>query len=178
MMITFLDMDGVLVDFRKGAANLHGMDVEEITNEMDYDFWRAWGMSDEDFWHPLSNVDAWRYLPKLPWADELYTTCASLGKVFFSTAPNQSPYSSAGKLFWLSDFLGRMIGPKEYFLGLSKEYLAAPDRLLIDDKMDNCKEWLKAGGAALLWPAPWNSSRDYSSKMAMQRIKDIHRRIG
>jgi len=37
-----------------------------------------------------------------------------------------------------------------------KEKLAAPCRLLIDDRSENVKAFRDAGGSAILVPRPWN----------------------
>jgi hypothetical protein len=41
---------------------------------------------------------------------------------------------------------------------------------LIDDSSDNCKEFVAAGGRALLYPQPWNSKNVLPEKQKNEMI--------
>ena len=172
MMIVFLDMDGVLVNFCKAAFEVHGR-VWTPDQPLKYDFWHEWGLCNDDFWKKCSSVAFWTDLEKTAHSRRLYMVCEKYAdQVFFSSAPCVSEASAMGKLLWLSIFLMRTVQPSEYFLGAAKRMLAGPGRLLVDDRPEHVNEWEKLGGDAILWPAPTNRSH-YTRENALEAVEAI-----
>lgn len=66
-----------------------------------------------------------------------------------------------------------------------KFFLAAPDRLLIDDNDGNVDKWRSAGGKAILFPQIWNANHEWRhspmiyvgmelAKMQVNVIEETH----
>ena len=155
-----LDMDGVLVNFCKGAYEAHGRQWDESLPTM-FDFFEEWGMTADEFWAPINELGAewWAELPLFPWAEELIETCRSFDQdCIVATASSHHGYSAAGKVAALQ----KLFGPKfrDYFITPKKWLLGAEDRILIDDLDTNCNGFIDHGGEAVLFPQPWNVNAD------------------
>jgi hypothetical protein len=153
----FVDMDGVLADFVRGAFRLHGKSIPmrdvqwgfpaQIGFESDRDpaFWR--GM-DRAFWaglEPLADGFAlFRAVERMIDPERIALLTSAAGE----------DGCIDGKRDWirrhLPDYLPRL------FTGSAKELFAAPAKLLIDDNDVNAARFRRAGGAAVLVPRPWN----------------------
>lgn len=154
-----LDMDGVLVDFCRAAYEIHGKpyDGNEPTT---WNFFEGWGINEDQFW---SKIDAckesfWSELREYHWARELIYTIDEVDHFVIATKCSTSPYSSFGKVLSLQRLFGEDF--RDYFITPRKELLAGPGRILIDDSDSNCTAFEDAGGAAILFPQPWNKNRD------------------
>lgn len=166
----FCDMDGVLVDWTEGALiefdqpSRYEIPVEKqrswdwIDHYLDVDGKELWGRIDQ-------NPHFWENLPKLPYADELVRSLLSnfdQSDIDILTTPSMSDYCYTGKREWLRrNFPDQYLWSYRNFNPLvKKQDLARPGYLLIDDKPSNCEKWREAGGVAILYPAPYNSSTD------------------
>ncbi len=131
--------------------------IEENFPDMDGQI-RSWGDS------------FWRNLRLLPWAKALYNHCCRLvGKdnVYFLTSYgkfHEAPNAKADRV--LEDF-----GSRRVILTHYKELLAAPNRILIDDKPKNINKFNDAGGIGYLFPCY------YSIFDKEINIKDIYKDI-
>ena len=170
-MKIFLDQDGVIADFVGGASKVHG--VPPPSSPIQWDLAKLWGMAEEEFWAPIDNLEFWSNLPKTPEADELVEFAVNrVGRenVAVLTAPSFGPFCPIGKRAWMRKnfpFLeSRMIfaGPK------TKQFIAGPGKVLIDDKDSNVAEWTKAHGIGVLCPRYWNTGHP-SVKDVMRYIK-------
>ena len=166
----FIDMDGVLCDFKGHAFKTHNIDLHEDDWPPGvYEMQDVIGMSEEDFWRPINEagVEWWASLPILPWAHELVSGCESVAKIGISTSPNRSGNSASGKTLWVQHHFPHLA--RKMMIGPRKEWLARKDTLLIDDSDKKCKRFRKAGGRAIVFPQPWNSMH----KMTSDRIKYV-----
>ena len=167
--ICALDLDGVLVDFVGGACNAHSM-RNPYTNGQHagvFDIERAWGMTNEQFWHPLNSHKFWA---NLAWTVDgpaiLQAAEKAFGKsnVYILSKPCDAPESASGKLEWIQKNMPDYA--RRYLLGPAKEFAAHAGAVLIDDNDANIDAWRKSGGVGVLVPRPWNSAHDNPWKKA------------
>lgn len=178
---TFLDMDGVCVDFRTGALRAH--DREDLSDK-----WTDWlppiplpggGEIQEDkFWKVIDaqGVAFWRGLAAFPWFWKLHQGLEKLGKVIFLSSPSKAPHSVAGKLLWLQDRFGKDFRDYSLTPGIHKHYFAhAPNCCLVDDQQENVEGWEKFA----LFPQPWNEygrrPNAEDAAMILQRVDTLRR---
>lgn len=164
-MITqcLLDMDGVLADFVGGVVKAHGRPYPYIhpSSYGCFDIEKIWGISAHDFWSPCDGASFWDNLGKTPEADTLVNSvCEQFGpdNVAILTAPSQSPYCVPGKRRWIERYYPQL--KKNIIFGSAKKFLAAPTRVLIDDRDKNVDDFVGAGGCAILMPRLWNREYD------------------
>jgi len=162
--VIFLDMDGVVVDLARSFLRVFGkehlLDMPEYQTEMNEHMGEVLGMDPDTFWKAIDEggIEVWSRAPAYPWAQELYNAMQELSdRVVFLTSPSWDPQSLAGKLTWLQEFTGKR-GFRDYVITNQKDLLSAPGRILIDDRKSNVDEFLAEGGAAILFPQPWNDA--------------------
>lgn len=160
-MRIFLDMDGVLCDFMWDA--LVANDRHPVKTLQDwpigtFDVCEVIGVAPEEFWKRIDKRGHrfWSELAEYQWTRELVSLVAEFDPSWFvSTSPSQSPDSSSGKVEWLQIRFGKDF--RRYMLGPSKELLAKPGAVLIDDREESVETFREHGGEAVLFPQPWNS---------------------
>lgn len=152
----FCDMDGVLADFDAGVIAAHGKDpVKDQRPAGEWDIATFWGLSQPDFWKPLSSFDFWANLPVCDGALEFFEGLRNRAPVALLTNPSESADCVLGKREWIARNLKGWKGPV-YFVYGSKKHIAGPGKILVDDKDENVEEWRRCGGAAVLVPRRWN----------------------
>lgn len=168
-MKVFLDMDGVLVDFVKGACDAHGRSDPYIHFHGhaagEYDLPKILDVPIDGFWEPMKPVEFWR---DLPWTPDGIAILAATESAFFNdtiyllTHAQPWPGSYSGKAQWVAEhapeYNGRLIFTEH------KRLLAAPDTLLIDDCDRQVDEFQAAGGRAILVPRGWNREHQRSRR--------------
>lgn len=167
----FCDLDDVLADFTGAACRIHDKPLP-----LTWGLYTEWGMSREDFWEPINNLgDEFyaEYVKPLPWVDQLLDACKRADNEFaILTAPGDNWPGLNGKKEWINRYVGSDV---EVILCHHKHLLAAPGRLLIDDKYENCLHFAMFGGASILFPRPTNTKwcKPHDSwLMAMDKIRD------
>lgn len=157
-MKIFVDLDGVIVDFVRGALQLHNTFVP--MRDVRWNFADQLGIPQRDFWAPMG-YDFWA---GLPWTKEGPRILQRLNVVAgdnyaFLTSPCQTAGCTDGKREWIKrefgDFGNAMLG--RLIVGSCKHMMAHPGALLIDDYDVNVDTFRKHGGNAVLVPRPWNS---------------------
>lgn len=133
----FLDMDGVLSDFDKHAKSENKYNANGKLNYDALDF--NW----------------WATMPVFSGALDFYHAVQKLSdNVKFLTGPMISADCFGGKADWITRFdpaQGKwllnhlIICPSK-----DKQYLAGPNRILVDDRSSNIIAWEKAGGIGVL----------------------------
>jgi 5'(3')-deoxyribonucleotidase len=156
-MIVYLDMDGVIADFVTGTAKLLNQLTKGMYDEDPPTEWELgphFGLSNNEIFRRLDGAGEqfWRKLQPTRCFERLverlrYTTVVVL------TAITRSPSCASGKVAWLQHWFKTPV----ILTSAPKALLAKPDTVLIDDKEENVRDFLGAGGRAILWPAPWNS---------------------
>jgi len=178
--VIYLDMDGVIVDLLYGVSNLLDIDPDEIRAH-DGGFGGAWarktGMTDERaaesaVWNMIrgAGADFWRDLPWTDYGTALFIAAATARPTAILSSPADGT-SAAGKIEWLrkhrkelraiykgTGFAYRKPEHRRFALSPSKELFAHSHALLIDDHDKNTDAFQRAGGHAVTWPRPWNSS--------------------
>ncbi len=163
-MKVFLDMDGVLVDFRRGVCEAFDRD-DPSTN---WKFWENWeGISSKNV-DAICNQEFWR---TLPWTEDgqrmLYGWVNIMGMfddITILTTPMPNPDSWTGKYLWIRENMPEKFLKNTIMLQGSKAQLAGPGTLLIDDKDQNIEEFRAAGGQGILVPRPWNKDAHLASQ--------------
>lgn len=162
--IVYLDLDGVLANFIKGACSVHGKDYEEtlfayhrhhLSGRPLWGLEDVWGDPSFDPWPAIRAVPGfWAELEPYPWAKSVFVAASLLGeKLRILTSPIACPNCYAGKFEWVRRHVG---GGVEFIPFAAKEELSAPGRLLIDDNDGNVSRFRQRGGHAFLFPQPWN----------------------
>ena len=164
-MVGYLDMDGVIADFMRGALARHGrLDVLDDYPRGVWAVEQHLGITSDEFWDPLRGHDFWSSLDKYPWFDQMIELMNDTfgDQWFICSTPCDDPYSASGKLEWLNRDLPLCNGRsfRRFFLGVNKEQLAKPGAILIDDNDRNCWNFSNARGASVLVPQMWNSRHD------------------
>ena len=164
----FLDVDEPLADFVGAANTFYGVNIpkEEITKwELPYG---RYGKTHDSFWDGL-NEDFWADMPKQPWCDELVDFLESQEgySVCLLTAPNKD--NATGKQRWIRKNLP--IYKDRYLIGPTKWFCAGPDSILIDDREQNCQDFIAAGGQAIVFPAPWNSWHGVENQVETVKLR-------
>ena len=96
-----IDMDGVLVDFMRGALARHNrLDVLENYPRGLYHIEQHLGLTIDQVWQPLQGFDFWA---ELPWSADFFQFVETINEVFginwaICSTPCDDPYSAAGKL--------------------------------------------------------------------------------
>jgi hypothetical protein len=135
----WLDLDGVLADFEKKAREVCGDDIYEDPDRSD------------EMWEMLHSVPHfYRDLESCPGAASLWYHANRTGlRVKILTAiPRRSsvPMAEADKRDWCERFLDSsvqvVIGP----YSRDKWKHCKPGDILIDDRDDNIRDWVKKGG--------------------------------
>lgn len=150
-MKVFLDMDGVLVNFRQGICKAFGQDPGP-----GWSFWESWdGVTFEDV-NVICDINFWIHLDWTAEGPEIEEAVRKkFDDVYLLTTPMPNSYSWTGKLCWIKANMPWM--HKKTILSYApKSLLAGPDTLLIDDKDQNVEEFRAAGGRGILVPRPWN----------------------
>ncbi len=138
----YVDMDGVLVDFHKGAERLLG---EPLTQENKKVFWKKLNkMNDSDFMNFWENLD-WMPNGKKLWASVIKYDPIILSSPGFSKASD----IKKAKEKWVNKHL--IPSPTEVIFEVNKDIYADNNSILIDDLSKNIDPWRSKGGIGLLY---------------------------
>ena len=156
-MHVLLDMDGVLTDMVRAAADAHLLEYPDTWPPGQYDLQIALNHkgSRSEFWAHLDGPAFWANMPWMPDGRLILELIEQTGlDITILTSPTLDPYCCAGKAMWISNHLPKyrrkvLIGPQKY-------RCARPDALLIDDSDSNVDAFIQHGGQAILLPRPWN----------------------
>jgi hypothetical protein len=156
--VCYLDMDGVLVDFVKGAHAVH--QAEYRPEDIKWDFWKALGLTEEAFWKPCG----FKFWENLPWTlegKELVKHITELfgTRVVLLTSPSLNLGAVEGKIAWVRRELPEFA--RRLFVGSAKDMLAGPSKILVDDSDANLAAFEKEGGVVVPVPRPWNNRAGY-----------------
>jgi len=134
----YCDLDGVLVDFRKGYKKLTGKEPPPADSEADKKaFWKPIDDYGAGFWADLEwtkdGKELWRYIKKF--------------KPEILSSPSNSQTSVKGKKMWMSKNLpGVKLNLEQ---SRNKQKYAKTNYILIDDREDICERWENKGGIAI-----------------------------
>lgn len=167
-------MDGVLADFVGGVLSLFSYDSAQQQNILanwpagEYDICKVIPIGPNELWKVIDSCpDFWPNLFPLMDGLSLFQDLQNCGEVYISTSPSRHPSCAAGKVAWMQNHIKHNF--RRYMLGCDKFVLAKPHSVLIDDHDDNCIDFKRSGGAAILWPQPWNSAAHLLQKENFSR---------
>jgi len=152
MIQVFLDLDGVLVDLLGGLLRYHKIKnpYDNPENHGRYDVRHLVGMSPQEFWGVLDQ-DFWLDLEWMPDGRAILAEILKYVKpeqVTILSKPTGFPHCTEGKELWIKKDMPGF----NYLIGMRKEPIAGPGKLLVDDHDDNVDKWVKAGGVAVQVP--------------------------
>ena len=174
----FLDMDGVLANFRKGIHKVFMKSYDYPTLSSKWKFWDDWPDVSFAMVNTACTTEFWT---DLEWMhdgrDILHTIGYTLGveKIYLLTTPMPNLESASGKMIWVNDNLPAYL-KYTIITQVPKHLLARPNILLIDDRNENVDGFRKAGGKALLVPRPWNRAHLQADR-TVEVVKEFLERI-
>jgi hypothetical protein len=157
-MQCFLDLDGVLCDFHRGALFAHGRPASDYSLFRQGDIAACLGIAPTRFWSRLERAEFWAGLEPTPECAAILTAVENQygpENVCILSSPTLSPGSLAGKYQWIRHHLPAY--SRRFLIGPPKHFLARADAVLIDGSDDNVRTFRRAGGWAILVPRPWNA---------------------
>ncbi|MFW6046461.1 MAG: hypothetical protein ACOCP4_01575 [Candidatus Woesearchaeota archaeon] len=150
----YCDMDGVLVDFLKGANRVtkenglgdNWLDVINDDNEL---AWKIINKEGEGFWANLDWLENGRKL----WANINYYSPVILSAYPYSTENVQVKIDGImGKKEWIKKHIGEEYSRTAIICAREdKNMFADENSILIDDMEKNIKEWKRFGGIGILY---------------------------
>jgi 5'(3')-deoxyribonucleotidase len=159
-----LDLDGVLVDFVRGACSLHSKANPYNEGYAHFYFNEAWGMPAADFWREMGK-DFWANLPWMPDGQAIFNIIDErygAKNTCILTSPCDTEGCFDGKMAWIKKHLPSAYRRK-FLVGPVKDFCAQADHVLIDDRDENHDSFIAAGGQAIIVPRPWNHMRGTKS---------------
>lgn len=171
--ICFLDMDGVIADFVGATCKAHGLasPYGNVNCHGIFEMEQCWGMTEEKFWEPLATFDFWAKMPKTPEADEIVDLLIkAFGAEQICVLTNPSSYDGciSAKKVWIKE--NYPMFDKQILFGSNKQFLAGPDRFLVDDRTKNITAFENFGGTGITVPRAWNH-RHFQRNEVMREIK-------
>lgn len=159
----YLDMDGVVADWIKGATDIVGYGI--------YDPHVRY--PDEDWEKIKEHGRIYKDLPLMPDADKIVDLARKFRDelgwelLFLTAVPrfNDVHWAFWDKVKWAEKYFPDIpvhFGPYSF----DKYLHCKPGDILVDDRIDNCEQWKKSGGIAV------NVKYD-SYKTALKEIDDI-----
>ena len=167
-MKVMLDLDGVLVDFRRGVCEAFGRDDPSDS----WTFWENWeGVTFKDV-NDCCNESFWA---NLKWTHEGIDIFKAVfekytNDIYLLTTPMPNLGSWTGKAQWVNKYIP-VFNKRLIVTPVPKKLFADPDTLLIDDKDESIAEFVAAGGHGILVPRPWNELRGWSGE-TLQVVKN------
>lgn len=131
-MKIFLDLDGTVVNFVKGAFQSHN---KELPVKVNHNFWKDWGLSNNQFWSVIDkDIDFWANLEPMPWFNTMIDIVKDYDPNFYIlTAPALHENCYFGKRRWVVKHFGlyydRLIICSDKHLVINGH----KDHVLIDD---------------------------------------------
>ena len=174
----FLDIDGVLANFRKGIHDTFDKFYDYPTLSPKWKFWDDWPDVTFEMVNAICTTSFWQ---NLKWMHDGHDILRAVldkfnaSQTYLLTTPMPNLKSASGKMIWVNDNLPIYL-KRTIITQAPKHLLARPDTLLIDDKDENVDGFREAGGKALLVPRPWNRLHRQAHRTS-QYVKEFLERI-
>jgi len=167
-MKVYLDMDGVVADFSRGAARKlrKPWPYDDVKNLGDagWDLIKLWGLKTPENLFGSMDQKFWESLDTTKEASSVVATLTSafgVENICFLSAPCNTKGCAEGKRNWAHKYFPDipllLAMPSAFGRDAPKHMLAGPDTLLIDDYTVNTDNFTGSGGKAFLFPRPWNN---------------------
>ena len=162
-MIAFVDMDGIVVDMVGHLIKRLGYQPEIIYNNWpkgSYYIYDAINLTEKET-HDIMDEGFWLTATLTEEAEELMEIITNkFNQVAFLTMPVRRRGCIDGKHAWRDRYFPEI----PIITTEVKYYLAAPDKLLIDDYDQNISQFVEYGGKGILLPRHWNSQHERKSE--------------
>jgi len=174
----FLDMDGVICNFRKGVHDRFDKFYDYATLSKKWTFWDDWPDVTLEMVNNVCNAFFWA---NLEWTEDGRDILTAIWQIFNSkdiyllTDPVIGHETETGKMIWIDGWLPEYL-KRTIITQAPKHLLARPDTLLIDDKNENVDGFREADGKALLVPRPWNRAHLQADR-TVEVVKEFLERI-
>ena len=175
MIALYLDMDGVLVDFERGAQEQLGFDLASLGINASSSQLNSEGKAEKKRLYDLilANPDFWDHLHPMDDALELWSGVMQYDPIILTAAPKHHG-GMTGPMFlnaaerkreWIRWHLGieedeRFIctssSKKQEFIGHKK----GDKQILIDDRINNVENWVAAGAIGIFHTSATNSLKE------------------
>lgn len=174
--MVFLDLDGVLVDFVKGACALHGVENPYAykENHGNYSLESLIKMQPEKFWRAMGHA-FWANLEWMPDGKKILQMVldhVNGEQITLLTSPIKTPGCLSGKMEWIEREMPSW--NRRFLIGPGKHAIAAPGKLLIDDYDSNIDKWINHGGPAIQVPRPMNRLHEESTLSYVKAQLEIY----
>lgn len=144
----YVDMDGVLADFKVGVAKLLGgkYDDDQFNSDPEYrtKMWRAVGK------HSKEGGQLWAELPLMSDAKELWSYVAKYNPEILTATGDPKFGAEEQKRRWVPWMVGSDITVNIVRKSAEKAQYATPESILIDDQKKSIDPWVAAGGIGIL----------------------------
>jgi len=157
----FLDLDGVLINWLKGAHQVHDKEYHEewpyVRGPLGWHFYKdpKFNVSGA---HLFDGMDRsfWANLEWTKDGKDILTLCEEHfgDDVYLLTAPHQQDGVVDGRMDWIRREMPEYV--EKVLVGKCKKACAHGDTVLVDDWDENLYAWDNAGGIAVTCPRPWN----------------------
>lgn len=145
-MRLFVDMDGVLTDWKKQYLAFGGQD---FISSKDID------------WEVTNNFSFWSTMSWMPGGKYFWEGIRHLNPVVLSS-PGHSDFAREGKSFWVRENLGDSV---PLITDSRKGRYADGRSLLVDDMPKFIDPWEENGGLGVLYKDPASAARDIYKKV-------------
>lgn len=160
-----LDMDDVMANFTEAACRVHKLSRAELEIKRIRGKWgmaEALGMSAKAFWEPINELgdEFWAKIHPTPYLESIVELAYNYdSKWLIASSPPPKPgdvgASYNGKIRWLERWL--MSADKLEFLRRKYMFASSPGAVLIDDREENIRDFVKHGGVGIIFPHESNS---------------------
>jgi len=162
--MVYLDCDQVMADFIAGTAkaiNYPYPGTENFPDDWTYDFFPFMNSTREEV-NEHCDIDFWANLPWIEDGKEILNVVLTQfcpDEITILTTPMRNNGSYTGKMIWFENNVPQLYHRVIPTLVPKEEFAFDFNRLLIDDCQKNVENFIKAGGAVILVPRPWNQNR-------------------
>lgn len=167
-----LDMDEVITDFVGAACRAWGTRTEEVLKNWEPGKWdmtepvgktiRGTPLAEKEFWDKINNnSEFWSEMNETLFVHDILSVVRTVVDINYHivSSPSHCPTSYNGKVEWLKSWFGSEFN--RFALTPHKEIFAQPGVLLIDDRDSNVENFIKHGGAGIVFPAHHNSKHEF-----------------
>jgi 5'(3')-deoxyribonucleotidase len=171
----YLDMDGVVANWTEGMHDIIGRRVDDPNARL----------TDSEWQLVLDNPRVFRTLPKMLDADVLvdmsrkYRDLLGWDLLFLTAIPhdNDMYWAFYDKVEWAREFYPDIpvhFGP----YSRDKHLHCRPGDILVDDRPDNCSNWINSGGTAFMVQGPILSvfdqiRSDFDERVRLKSLRDL-----
>ena len=164
-MICLLDVDGILANFNEGAFRALGIHYYyEHPALHEWEWYEYFNILIEEL-DLVCTTDFWAGLQWMPDGREILNMIEkefATDEIYLLTTPMPNLESASGKMMWIRHHLPQY-EVRTIITRAPKRIFAVPGRVLVDDKTENCQEFIDCGGMAILVPRPWNARRGHAT---------------